>query len=213
MVPSTFKDVATWKNAIGWITSLETEYILIDMETDPHDTVKFLLDIVKRGEYGLVSFHDNVYLYRRGYETNPVSYEPINITYTSIELIPQNMKVVTDKTGNTGRVLAYVNTSIRSRTLWYGPYQILPTGEYQASFRVKTLDPGAGGYITVDAYANRTVLGSTTFTESTLKIGEWTEVKLRFSLTEVVYDLELRGFLVTQNTTIRLDWINLTQEP
>ena len=54
MVPSTFKDVATWKNAIGWITSLETEYVLIDMETDPHDTVKFLLDIVKRGEYGLV---------------------------------------------------------------------------------------------------------------------------------------------------------------
>ena len=76
----------------------------------------------------MVSFHDNVYLYRRDYETKPVSYEPINITYTSIELIPQNMKAVTDKTGSNGRALAYMNTSIRSRTLWYGPYQILPTG-------------------------------------------------------------------------------------
>ena len=78
---------------------------------------------------------------------------------------------------------------------------------------MKTLDPGAGGYITVDAYANRTVLGSTTFTESTLKKGEWTEVKLSFTLPDVVYDLELRGFLVTQNTTIVLDRITLTQEP
>ena len=65
----------------------------------------------------------------------------------------------------------------------------------------------------MDAYANRTVLGSTTFTESTLKKGEWTEVKLNFILPEVIYDLELRGFLVTQNTTIRLDRITLTQEP
>jgi len=213
MVPSTFNDVATWKNAISWITSLETEYVLIDMETDPHDTAKYLLDIVKRGEYGLVSFHDNAYLYKRDYRTTPVSYEPINITYTSIELIPQNMKAETDKTGGTGRVLTYLNTSIKSRTLWYGPYQILPTGEYRACFRVKTMDPGAGGYITVDAYANRTVLESKTFTESTLRKDEWTEVELRFTLPEVVYDLELRGFLVSDNTTIRLDRITLTQKP
>ena len=213
MVPSTFKDVATWKNAISWITSLETEYVLIDMETDPHDTAKYLLDIVKRGEYGLVSFHDNAYLYMRDYQTTPVSYEPINITYTSTELIPQNMKAMTDITGSIGRVMVYLNTSIKSRTLWYGPYQILPKGEYVASFHVKTKDPGAGGYITVDAYSNRTVLESTTFTESTLKKDEWTEVELRFTLPEVVYDLELRGFLVSVNTTIRLDRITLRQEP
>ena len=30
---------------------------------------------------------------------------------------------------------------------------------------------------------------------------------------KVVYDLELRGFLVTHNTTIRLDRINLSQKP
>jgi hypothetical protein len=73
--------------------------------------------------------------------------------------------------------------------------------------------PRARGYITVDAYTNRTVLGSTTFTETTLKKDERTEVKLGFSLPEVVYDLELRGFLVTQNTTIRLDRITLAQKP
>ncbi|MBC8463226.1 DUF2079 domain-containing protein [Candidatus Bathyarchaeota archaeon] len=213
MVPSTFKDVATWKNAIGWITSLETEYVLIDMETDPHDTAKLLLDIVKRGEYGLVSFHDNVYLYRRDYQTIPITYEPINITYTCLELIPQNMKAVTDKTGSTGRVLEYMNTSIRSRTLWYGPYQILPTGQYQASFRVKTMNPSAGGCITLDAYANRTVFESVTFTESTLNKDEWTEVRLHFTLPTVVYDLELRGFLVSDNTTLVLDRIALTQKP
>ena len=187
--------------------------MLSDVETEPHATGKYLHDIVKRGGYGLVSFHDNAYLYNRDYRTTPLSYQPINITYTSIELIPQNMKAGTDATGSKGRVLSYLNTSIKSRTLWYGPYQILPTGEYRASFRVKIMAPGAGGYITVDAYANRTVLESRTIAESTLKISEWTEVELSFSLPEVVYDLELRGFLVSDNTTIVLDRITLTQEP
>ena len=166
-----------------------------------------------RGEYWLVSFHDNVYLYRRDYQTTPVSYEPINIKYTYLELMPQNMKAVTDKTGSTGRVLVYMNTSIRSRTLWYGPYQILPTGDYEASFRVKTTDPGAGVYVTVDVYANRTVLESATFTESMLKKDDWTEVRLRFPLPDVAYDLELRGFLISDNTTIVLGRTLLTQEP
>lgn len=65
----------------------------------------------------------------------------------------------------------------------------------------------------MDAYANRTVFESLTFTESTLKTDEWIEVRLCFSLPKVVYDLELRGFLVSDNTTIVLDRIILTQEP
>ena len=123
------------------------------------------------------------------------------------------MRAVTNKTGSTGRVLSYMNTSIRSRTLWYGPYQILPTGSYEAIFLVKTRAPGAGGVITVDAYANRTVLETVTFTESTLKKNDWAEVRLRFTLTDVAYDLELRGFLVSDNMTIVLDRIRLTQTP
>ncbi len=41
----------------------------------------------------------------------------------------------------------------------------------------------------------------------------WTEVRLRFTLPDVAYDLELRGFLVSDNTKIVLDRIWLTQTP
>jgi len=44
-----------------------------------------------------------------------------------------------------------------------------------------------------------------------LKKDEWADKTLRFALTEGAYDLELRGFLVSDNTTSMLDRIRLTQ--
>jgi hypothetical protein len=44
-----------------------------------------------------------------------------------------------------------------------------------------------------------------------LKKDDWADETLRFALTDGVYDLELRGFLVSDNTTSMLDRIRLTQ--
>jgi len=140
MIPPTYKDIKTWKDAINWVTSLETEYILIDLETDPHNTIRYAFTPIREKNYQLLAFYDNIYLYQRDYKGATISYEPINITYTYSDLIPQNMETKNDPNSTIGTVLSYQNMSIQTSTLWYGPYEIAPIGNYTAYFNVKTLN-------------------------------------------------------------------------
>jgi uncharacterized membrane protein len=211
MIPSTFRDVKTWKNAMMWITTRDTEYILMDLESDPHGTGKYMLDIARREGYGLVSMYDNVYLYRKDYDQPPLQYELVNLTYPVSELIPQNTRMVPDVNGTFGTVLRYYNTTIPSRTLWHGPYEVMPRGDFWAGFVVKTLNNTTEEVIRLDVYTNRTILNTMTFNETALTNDTWTVLWLNFTLSDIVYDLEFRGFLDDENTSIRLDSVQLTQ--
>ncbi len=213
MVPPTYKDVKTWKDAITWITGLEPEYILMDLETDPHNTIRYAFTPIRQKNYRLLAFYDNIYLYKRDYEGEAITYELYNVTYTYNDLIPQNMKQVTDPTGTVGTVLTYHNMSIQTHTLWYGPYEIVPKGNYTITYTVKTTDNRINQTIHLDAYYNQTILNSVNITETTLKNNTWTPIKLNFTLTTVAYDLELRGILLGQNTTIALDTIRIEEQP
>lgn len=64
----------------------------------------------------------------------------------------------------------------------------------------------------VDVFANRTILNPVTFRENELKNDTLTNLGFNFTLPDVVYDLEFRGFLDGVNTSIRLDSIHLTQK-
>jgi hypothetical protein len=64
----------------------------------------------------------------------------------------------------------------------------------------------------VDVFANRTILNPVTFRENELKNDTLTNLGFNFTLPDVVYDLEFRGFLDRVNTSIRLDSIHLTQK-
>ena len=213
MIPPTYKDVKTWKDAINWITRLETEYILMDLETDPHNTIRYAFTPIRQRNYQLLAFYDNIYLYQRNYTGATISYELINHTYTYSDLIPQHMNEHEDPNSTIGTILQYQNMSIQTNTLWYGPYEIVPIGNYTASFRVKTMNNRLNETITLDAFHNRTILNSIEFTEKILENNTWTPLELNFTLTNIAYDLELRGILVGLNTTIALDTIRLEQRP
>ena len=213
MIPPTYKDVKTWKDAINWVTSLETEYILIDLETDPHNTIKYAFTTIRQKDYQLLAFYDNIYLYQRNYTGATISYEPINLTYTYADLIPQNMRQRDDPNSTIGTILQYQNMSIQTRTLWYGPYEIVPKGNYTATFRVKTMNNNLNETITLDAFHNRTILNNVEFTEKMLQNNTWTQLSLNFTLNNIAYDMELRGMLTGENTTIALDTIRLEQHP
>ena len=198
---------------MSWITTRDTEYILMDLESDPHGTEKYMLDIARQEGYSLVSFYDNVYLYRKGYDSPPLQYELVNITYSVYELVPQNMKMVPDPNSTLGAVYIFHNRSIPQKTLWHGPYEVMPQGNYVVAFKVSTMDNKLNESIRVDVFANRTILNTATFKEIELMNNTWTGLGLNFTLPQVVYDLEFRGFLDGGNTSIRLDSIHLTQKP
>lgn len=213
MIPPTYKDVKTWKDAINWVTRLEPEYILIDLETDPHNTIKYAFTSVRQGNYQLLAFYDNVYLYKRDYTGETITYEPLNITYTYNDLIPQNMLKKNDQNSTIGTVLAYQNMSIQTRTLWYGPYEIVPRGNYTVTYTVKTTDNRYNETIQLDAYYNQTKLNHVYITDSKLMNDTWTDIELNFTLPEIAYDLELRGLLLGHNTTLILDTIRIEEHP
>ena len=213
MIPPTYKDVKTWKDAINWVTSLETEYILIDLETDPHNTIRYAFTPIRQRNYQLLAFYDNIYLYQRNYTGTTIRYELVNLTYTYADLIPQHMRELDDPNSTIGTILQYQNMSIQTNTLWYGPYEIMPTGNYTATFRVKTMNNRLNETITLDAFHNRTTLNSIEFTEKMLQNDTWTPLELNFTLNTIAYDLELRGILNGLNTTIALDTIRLEQHP
>lgn len=213
MIPPTYKDVKTWKDAINWVTRLEPEYILIDLETDPHNTIRYAFTSVRQGNYQLLAFYDNVYLYKRDYTGETITYEPLNITYTYNDLIPQNMHKKNDQNSTIGTVLAYQNMSIQTRTLWYGPYEIVPRGNYTVTYTVKTTDNRYNETIQLDAYYNQTKLNHVYITDSNLMNDTWTDIELNFTLPEIAYDLELRGLLLGQNTSLILDTIRIEEQP
>ncbi len=211
MIPSTFQDIKTWKNAMQWITNVNAEYILLDMETDPHGTSKYLIDIARQNRYGLVTFYDNIYLYKKNFNHQPYLYEYVNLTYNVAELGLINGVEHSTPNSSSKLIYQYMNTSDKSQTLWYGPYEIMPQGEYHVTFRVKTLDNNHNTTINLDAYANQTTHGSTSFTENQLTNNTWTNIGFNFTLPNNVYDLELRGFLQGNTSALILDYIHLTQ--
>ena len=213
MIPPTYKDVKTWKDAIDWVTRLEPEYILMDLETDPHNTIRYAFTSIRQGEYQLLAFYDNVYLYKRDYTGEAITYEPFNITYTYNDLIPQNMRQQKDPNSTIGIVLAYQNMSIQTRTLWYGPYEIVPRGNYTVTYTLKTIDNRFNETIQLDVYYNQTTLNQVNITDAMLVNDTWTGIDLNFTLPEIAYDLELRGILLGQNTTIILDTIRIEEQP
>jgi hypothetical protein len=118
-----------------------------------------------------------------------------------------------DQNSTIGTVLAYQNMSIQTRTLWYGPYEIVPRGNYTVTYTVKTTDNRYNETIQLDAYYNQTKLNQVYITDSKLMNDTWTDIELNFTLPEIAYDLELRGLLLGQNTSLILDTIRIEEQP
>ena len=98
------------------------------------------------------------------------------------------MKTINDPTSSTGNILTYQNMSLQTRTLWYGPYDIAPRGNYTATFMVKTSDNTQREAISLDAFHNQTIINSRIITENQLNNNTWTAIQVNFTLNQIAYD-------------------------
>jgi hypothetical protein len=211
MVPEIAQDPETWRRANSTLMALRTDYILLDMETDPHGTAKTAFHIVAHGNYSLLAFYDNIYLYQLGGRPTPLLYEPMSATYGPRDLIPMNAEIMREPNSTTGEAIRYVDMHRKSGTIWYGPYEIAPEGNYTAVYRLKTGNHTLTGVILLDARSRGATLANATVDASRLPEGMWSEVILEFSVDAVSTDLELRGILLSGHTDVRLDHVRLTQ--
>lgn len=118
------------------------------------------------------------------------------------------LRAVPDPTAASGAAIVYVNTTHRTRTIWYGPYVIAPEGNYTAAFTLRAGALNDTGAVTIDARSGGATLANAAIGPASFAgAGEWRA----FTLTTVSTDLELRGLLQGDDTSIALDRIRLTQ--
>jgi hypothetical protein len=211
MVPEIAQDPETWRKANSTLMALRTDYILLDMETDPLGTAKTAFHIVAHGDYSLLAFYDNIYLYQLGGGSKPLLYESMSATYGPRDLVPMNAEIIRDPNATTGEAIRYLDMNRRSSTIWYGPYETAPEENYTAEYRLKTGNHTLTGVILLDARTRGETLANATVDASSLPEGRWQDIVLEFSNDAMSTDLELRGMLLSGYIDVRLDRLRLTQ--
>jgi len=215
-----FSHVAQREDAyiFTWPMPMQVEYILVDIKSShfqfsqPYEVSpsEALPQLLAAGGYGLLACADGILLFEKGHVGPPTLYVGRNETYDASSLLNLvgNSIVMNDPTSLSGKVIAHEETD-STGVAWYGPYAYFFSGEYQATFIMKTTSPNLSCVIDVAASGN--VLSQRTINASDFKtLGDWEEFTLDFNLTGLA-QMEFRGFCESNNTYVALDYVRVTQ--
>ncbi|MEM1589240.1 MAG: DUF2079 domain-containing protein [Candidatus Bathyarchaeia archaeon] len=193
------------------------EYIIADMKSPclklkiyGPSPDKVLLWLLANNEYGIVASLDGVLLLQRGYNGPVKYYEPQKDIFNYKQLIPSNGKIIRDPTSTFGKVISS-NIEDSVGITWYGPYKYFSPGDYEATFRLKTANATCKLIIEVvtelgtEVIALRTIYGN-----DFNQIDTWQNFSLRYRINEPA-ELEFRGWTLSNNTQIAIDYVSVRQ--
>jgi len=217
-----FPHVAQREDAyiLTWPMPMAVDYVLVDMKSS-HFTVlagasstvspqEALEDEIESGDYGLFASADGILLFKRGYSGSPVLYVGRTDVFEADQLttVSQDSEVEYDPTSYSGSVIVHTANELTG-FVWFGPYGYYFTGEYQATFRMKTDSEGLNCVVDVAAYGN--VIAQRNLTSSDFKtLGIWQEFTLNFKISGL-QSMEFRGICESNNTGVALDYVRVTQ--
>jgi uncharacterized membrane protein len=215
-----FPHVAQRENAyiFTWPMPMEVEYILVDMTSghfqwsQPYNVPpsEALPQMIATGGYGLLACADGILLFEKGYLGPPTLYVGRNEIYDASNLatLVGNSIVLNDPTSLSGKVIAHEETD-STGVIWYGPYAYFFSGEYQATFIMKTTSASLN--CVIDVAASGTIVSQRTITASDFKsLGDWEQFTLDFNVTGLS-QMEFRGYCESNNTYVALDYVRVTQ--
>ena len=215
-----FPHVAQRENAyiFTWPMPMEVEYILVDITSShfqfsqPYEVSpsEALPQMIATGGYGLLACADGILLFEKGYIGPTTLYVGRNETYDASSLLTLvgNSIVLNDPTSLSGKVIAHEETD-STGVIWYGPYAYFFSGEYQATFIMKTTSTDLN--CVIDVAASGTVVSQKIITASDFKtLGDWEEFTLDFNVTGLS-QIEFRGYCESTNTYVALDYVRVIQ--
>jgi uncharacterized membrane protein len=217
-----FAHVAQREDAyiLTWPMPMDVDYILVDLKSSHFLTragfsstaspVEALEKEIGSGKYGLFASADGILLFKNRYSGLPTLFRGRIDAFDSDQLLPmfKNSKVLNDPTSYSGRVIAH-EANDSTGFAWYGPYSYFFTGEYRATFRVKTNSAGLDCILDVAASGNvvsQRVLSSFDFKT----LGDWEEFTLDFRISGLPR-MEFRGYCESNNTYVALDYVRVIQ--
>ena len=186
---------------------LTPEYVIYDTRTSGlwPDLVISAFDDRLGSEYGVYRYEKGTWVFKRGYQGDPQpitgdrsyerfegdrSYEPAELETRSGTL--EGDRIVGDD---------------EAGVIWFGPYEILPSGTYTVSFEVEVEGEGRVGHVDVSAEAGEEIIEEETLTPTD---GVET-VELTFSTDRPLGDVEFRGIHDGEGT-IELESVELVAE-
>jgi hypothetical protein len=217
-----FPHVAQREDAyiLTWPMPMEVDYILVDMKSSHFlaragfaSTVspqEALEKEIASGRYGLLASADGILLFKKGYSGLPTLFvgriEVFN--FGQLFTVFKNSEVLNDPTSLSGKVIAHEETD-STGFIWYGPYAYFSSGEYQATFRMKTTSAGLD--CVIDVAASGSVVGQRAIHSSDFKtLGNWQEFTLDFKIAGLSL-MEFRGICISNNTNVALDYVRILQ--
>lgn len=209
IMPRIREETPMWRTAFNTAMSQNATYVLVDLELDPFVGSLILSNVTESKEYGLYAAAYKILLFRRFYTGDPVVLKPIALRFDFVRLLC-NAELVDDPDSFSKKVLFHNATSPRLDFFWYGPYDILPNGNYTASFRLRTSSTVDKHVITLDVRANRQVIASVDISGSSFSTADtWQNFTLKFELKQFVTDIEFRGLTVFDAADVYLDYIEV----
>ncbi|MGQ9469145.1 MAG: DUF2079 domain-containing protein [Nitrososphaerales archaeon] len=191
------------------------EYIIIDLKAKAKESQAIAELIYKtlykeQLPYGFLAINDGIYLFKLDYKDRPIMFNFME-TYDHKNLHLLNGKAITYKDSKSGYVLYRDSSYEDGTTFWYGPYTLLPPGNYSITFYMMISEPTGEYIMTLDIFAfdlkeqlaYASVYGSN-FTEPMA----WQGLTFHFELKKPSV-IEFRGFDFHYKVDVYLNYIEV----
>jgi hypothetical protein len=202
---------------------IDVDYIVVDLKSPhffygPYSTFvppnEALPAIIASKRYGIVAYADGVLVLKKGYEGSPINLLPYNenFNYKNFAIFPARAYIGFEPSSQSGRIIIH-DTHHLNGTIWYGPYFYLFTGEYSATFRLKTKSENLSIVLDVVAWNGPSfeLLVNKSFTANDfITLDAWQDFTLNFSVNGLKR-VELRGTCLSNNTYLALDFVEVNQ--
>lgn len=191
-------------------------YIVADSElnffTSFSDILPYLQLALANGTFGILAEGYGVIVLERGFHSRPVLFSPFT------QYIPASGFLTFPPANLSGGIVIHQPSNGFSQYVWYGPYEPLDPGSYNATFRVlaQTSNFTMHDLVTLDVIygLNSTVLASTPLTATDLApLGVWHNVTLSFNIPTYVEGVQFRGINASADATIEFSGLQVDQVP
>lgn len=209
---------------LTWPMQLEVDFIIVDLKSShflygptamsvPPD--KALFDVINSTKYGMMAYADGVLLLKKDYTGEYVITQPYReyFNYEKLLRYPSTSCIGFDQSSQSGRIIIHNTNHLNDTAVWYGPYAYLFTGEYSATFRIKTKSENLSLKLEVVRWNRTTSVIKPTLTlnfSDFAALNKWQDFTLNFTIVGL-QRMEVRGTCISNNTHVALDFIKVTQ--
>ncbi|MEM3539347.1 MAG: DUF2079 domain-containing protein, partial [Nitrososphaerales archaeon] len=191
------------------------EYIIIDLKAKNKGSQAIAELIYKklykeRLPYGFLAINDGIYLFKLDYNGYPLIFNFIE-TYDHKDLHLQDGKVIIYQDSKSGYVLYRDSSYANGTTFWYGPYTLLPPGNYSITFCMMIDKPVEGYIMSLDVFAfdlKKQLGHALVYGSNFTKPMTWQNLTFYFELKESS-SMEFRGFDFYAKANVYLDYIEV----